>query len=889
LIIRGIRSTNFPLPAGFLLSALLFFSHLIFSQSSTDSLTFSFQNSALKTVIDSLIHEHRIPVIYQDRHLTDLQTSVDCTHCTIEEALDKLLLPHALKWEKIDNQYIILLPKSEKEILTIHGYVRDFISGESIPYANVFFLDSNVGGVTNQNGYFSLMAPRGKHTLQVSYIGYEMVKKIITAIENTFTYYLIELHPKVIRGKGVNVIGGNIEFMEQPIKTGRISFSPRHIASLPKLGETDAFRSMQLLPGIHVGNTGSAGLYIRGGTPDQNLILLDGIPIYQTDHYYGFFSAINSDAVKDIQIYKDGFPAKYGGRTSSVIEITGKRGSTKYKRLNLTTNLLTSGFTYEQPLFGRGSLFLAYRGSYSHYYKTYLHDHIYNFLSNEGGSENSTAISISNSTYTPELSFLDLNGKITLIPSNNDVISFSYFSGKDEILRMYEFPDASIPGITSIEDGIKWNNIGASISWSHVWIGMTYSSLLLSSSTYNGQSFSNIVYKVVEETPDYPTILRDNNHIEDITIRLNNTSKLNNRHTLEYGFAYKRSLTNFLPDPLVDNFLIPERGVLNSIYFQDKLNTGKSFEATIGLRISNYNLAGDNYIEPRASFTYTLTDFLTLKGSAGQYTQFLHRFSNNFTIGGKKFVWIQSNEQLKPVSSRQFNIGFQHENNYWTAGVSVYQHKYNNLLDFSRLLKPIQPYKVLDEGSEKDNLPVGSGHSKGLELFLHKKTGSIHGWLSYAFGRIERLFPDLNNGKPFLADHDRTHEFKAVAIASPGNWDITLSWIYSSGMTYTSMGRRLGGTESKYVKVYSIIPVDSSANRNTERLEPIQRFDLSITKHLELFSSHWKIGFSVFNLYNRKNISHTKYVTDPIDDNKAYATNIYMLGMTPTIHIRLTL
>jgi len=202
------------------------------------------------------------------------------------------------------------------------------------------------------------------------------------------------------------------------------------------------------------------------------------------------------------------------------------------------------------------------------------------------------------------------------------------------------------------------------------------------------------------------------------------------------------------------------------------------------------------------------------------------------------------------------------------------------------LVKPMDPYKVLDEGSEKDNLPVGSGHSKGLELFLHKKTGSIHGWLSYTFGRTEHLFPDLNNGKPFFSDYDRTHEFKTVAITSPGTWDITLSWIYSSGMTYTPKGRKIKSNESPYVLIYSIIPEDSSANRNTERLDPIQRIDLSITKHLELFSSHWELGFSIFNLFNKKNISHTKFV-----DSKGniLPTAVHMLGITPTFHIRFSL
>ena len=888
MTIRGIRSTNFPLlTTGLFLSLFIVFSNTIFPQTHSDSLSFNYKNSSLKSALDSLIHQHHIVVVYQDRHLKDKQTSARCSGCTTEEALDTLLVEHNLNWEKTGNQYIISTPDSKEGMYTIHGYVRDYISGESIPYANVFFMNTSTGGVTNQNGYFSLKAPRGKHTLQVSYIGYEMVRKIVTEMENTISYYLIELHPKVLRGKGVTVIGGKLEFMDQPIKSGRISFSPRHIASLPKLGETDAFRSMQLLPGIHIGNTGSAGLYIRGGTPDQNLILLDGIPIYQTDHYYGFFSAINSDAVKDIQIFKGGFPAKYGGRTSSVIEITGKQGSTKYKRLNVSANLLTAGFTYEQPLFGQGSIFLAYRGSYSHYYKTSLYRHIYDFLTREGGSENSTAISIPDSTYTPNLSFSDFNGKITLMPTNKDVLAFSYFSGKDEISRMYEFPDSS--SINKIEDGIKWNNIGASINWSHVWNGISNSSLLLSSSTYNSQSFSESKYKLYQENlvNTFIYILEDNNQIEDITIQLNNISKLNSRHTLEFGLLYKRYLTKFISKPrfsAIERSLVPDRGVISSIYFQDKLNTGKSFEATIGLRISNYNLTGDNYIEPRVSFTYAFTDWLTLKGSAGQHTQFMHRFSNNYTIGGKKFVWIQSNEQLKPVSSQQFDIGFQHENDYWTAGVSAYQRTYNNLLNFSRLLKPIDPYKVLDEGpDEKNNLPIGSGNSKGLELFLHKKSGSLHGWLSYTFGKIEHFSPDLNDGKTFLADHDRTHEFKTVAITSPGTWDITLSWIYSSGMTYTPAGIPFS---NNYIINYTIIPDDSSANRNTERLDPIQRIDLSITKHLELFSSHWELGFSIFNLFNKKNISHTKFVDS---EGNILPTEVHMLGITSTFHIRLSL
>ncbi len=447
---------------------------------------------------------------------------------------------------------------------------------------------------------------------------------------------------------------------------------------------------------------------------------------------------------------------------------------------------------------------------------------------------------------------------------------------------MFVFPINN--SIEKIEDGIKWNNTGASVNWSHVWGGMTYSSFLLSSSIYNSYSFSEWAYP-----SPLPTIeLTDDNQIEDITIQLNNISKLNSSHTLEFGFFYNRYLTKFISKPkfsAIERSLVPERGILSSIYFQDKLNTDKPLNATIGFRVSNYDLTSDYYINPRASLTYAFTDWFTLKGSAGQYTQFLHRFSNNFMIGGKKFVWIQSNEQLRPLTSQQFDIEFQHENDYWTTGVSVYQRKYNNLLDFSRLVSPMHPYLALSEGSDQDNLLMGSGNSKGLELFLHKKSGPLHGWLSYTFGKIEHLFPELNNGKPFLADHDRTHEFKAVAITSPGTWNITLSCIFSSGKTYTPRGRKIEpGTG--YVLIHSIIPEDSSANRNTERLDPIQRIDLSITKHLELFSSHWELGFSIFNLFNKKNISHTKFVDS---DGNILPTEVHMLGITSTFHIHLSL
>ncbi|GIS70528.1 MAG: hypothetical protein CM1200mP10_01050 [Candidatus Neomarinimicrobiota bacterium] len=234
----------------------------------------------------------------------------------------------------------------------------------------------------------------------------------------------------------MNIYGEQLEFLQRSSGTGQLAFSPRHIANLPNIGETDIFRSLQLLPGIQMGNTGFAGLYIRGGTPDQNQIILDGMSIYQVDHFFGFFSAINSNIVKDVQVYKGGFPAKYGGRIASVIDITGKSGSTKQQKFDLFTNMLSAGITYEQPLSKRSSFILSVRRSFTDQYQTKLYDNIHDFLTsgsglNIGAELPSDTISYE-SEYLPNFYFYDINGKFTYLPKTK--ISFQFHFMKARII-----------------------------------------------------------------------------------------------------------------------------------------------------------------------------------------------------------------------------------------------------------------------------------------------------------------------------------------------------------------------------------------------------------------------------------------------------------------------
>ena len=297
-------------------------------------------------------------------------------------------------------------------------------TGEFIPHANILVKNTYRGTISDQYGFFTLSDTIQKvDTLIISYIGYDPTEFVVA---NRLGVIRIELFPKVLGAKTVNIYGEQLEFLQRSSGTGQLAFSPRHIASLPNIGETDIFRSLQLLPGIQMGNTGFAGLYIRGGTPDQYQIILDGMSIYQVDHFFGFFSAINSNIVKDVQVYKGGFPAKYGGRIASIIDITGKSGSTKQKKLDLFTNMLSAGVTYEQPLSKRSSFILSARRSFTDQYQTKLYDNIHDFLTsgsglNIGAELPSDTISYE-SEYLPNFYFYDINGKFTYLPNYRDIL-----------------------------------------------------------------------------------------------------------------------------------------------------------------------------------------------------------------------------------------------------------------------------------------------------------------------------------------------------------------------------------------------------------------------------------------------------------------------------------
>jgi len=860
--------------------ALLFLSvSPTYSQNS--SIQFNYRDISLKVALDTLVDTYELNIVYRDQIVSKVYTRGSCNNCSPEEALNALLENSDLEWKKNQSQYVIIR-KNQHSDRSISGYIFDGHTGEFIPHANILVKNTYRGTISDQFGFFTISGTvQSADTLIISYIGYEPTEYVNI---NGLDIVRIELFPKVLGAETVNIYGEQLEFLQRSSGTGQLAFSPRHIANLPNIGETDIFRSLQLLPGIQMGNTGFAGLYIRGGTPDQNQIILDGMSIYQVDHFFGFFSAINSNIVKDVQVYKGGFPAKYGGRIASVIDITGKSGSTKQQKFDLFTNMLSAGITYEQPLSKRSSFILSVRRSFTDQYQTKLYDNIHDFLTsgsglNIGAELPSDTISYE-SEYLPNFYFYDINGKFTYLPNDRDIVSISFYEGKDYLgeEKNFDFESDSV-GIEQVmvDEQTKWGNTGIGANWVRRWSRTTKTQLFMATTRY----FSNHdldSYWIIDtdETPAY--LSQDNNQIEDQTARMNVNWNIGPRHDLEAGVSTTIYKTNYSVQ-LGDSVILIDHEINGNLfegYFQDRWALSPGLEILMGLRTSRFSKSNISYFNPRLSVFYRFTDKLFFKASTGITHQFLNRFSNDLITNGSKFVWLLPNDNADPITAQQISLGIEYDTPHIFIGFDIYNKVIDNITDFSQLVFPVDTY--IEETSTL--VFKGSRTAKGLELLVRKKDGYLRGWAAYNYGIVECEFPDLNGGKTFLADHDRTHELKSAIIWSLGPWNMAVTGLISSGRVYTP-NNNLMIRENENAN-YTLVA--DAGMRNSKRLPIVHRIDMSVTRSLRLLAKNWDIGISIFNLFNRRNISHRSYnlTTDPF-----ITRDIVMLGLTPTLSVRL--
>jgi hypothetical protein len=740
--------------------------------------------------------------------------------------------------------------------ITISGTVRDARTGETMIGATVRVSDINtIGTVTNEYGFYSLTLPSGKHTLVFSYTGFEAAELDVkgNAPQDVALRPAGNLKEVVVQASTAK------DRLSNP-QMGVEQLSIADIKAIPVLfGEKDVLKTLQLLPGVKSAGEGNSGFYVRGGAADQNLVLLDGAPVYNPSHLFGFFSTFNSDAIKDVTLYKGGMPAQFGGRLSSVEDIRMNDGNKKACNVKGGIGLIASRLSVEGPLGSeQGSFLLSGRRTYA--------DAFLKLSSDERYKDNI-------------LHFYDLNLKANYRLSAKDHVFLSGYFGKDKLGLKDEF-------------GINWSNATATLRWNHI----------VSSKLFSNTSaiFSDYNYNIEAHAPEADYLIHS--EIRDFNLKQDFSFFASPRSTWRFGLnAIHHTIT---PGRLTNNtsgieFALQDRRAWEgAAYVSHSYKAGERLNLEYGVRISDFAAMGagryyeldekhavkdtlhvaagevaKSYVipEPRLSLSYNLNASSSIKASYARNAQYLHLISNS-TAASPTDKWMPSNNVIKPGISDQIAIGYYQnlaEGRYEFSAETYYK-ALQNQVDYK------DGAEVYTQDAIETQLLFGRGRAYGLELLLRKKTGRFTGWLGYTLSRSELQIDGINNGQWYAAHQDRTHDISVVGIYELNDkWTLSGTFVYYTGsaVSFPSGKYDMAGNTVFYY-----------TERNGYRMPPYHRLDLAATKQLakrKHFSSELSIG--LYNAYGRENAYSINFRQNKEHPDRTEAVQTTLFRFIPSI------
>jgi ferric enterobactin receptor len=779
---------------------------------------------------------------------------------------------------------------------TLSGIIHDQSTGETLPFASIQVKGTKYGTITNADGYFTLLkVPDDTSTLVVQYVGYQKTPVYLSpSVPKKNLEINIRPQSQALKEVRISAHKDDVAFVIKE-EVGTIKLTPLKIEQLPSIGEKDMMRSFQLMPGISASNESSSGLYVRGGTPDQNLVLYDGFTVYHVDHLYGFFSAFNSNALKDIQLYKGGFESRFGGRISSVTEITSKEGNQKRVNAGVDISMLSTDIFAEIPIGDKFTSFLAFRKSYQGV--------IYNLIFKK--FNNSRTLNAPDVGTGPgrrysqdnEITsyFYDLNGKFTYKPSSKDIISLSIFNGTDKLDNSFasdipSFGQANANFSMNSVDLTSYGNIGTSLKWSRKWGSKLYGNTIFSYSNYYNNRNRSSERTLINPNDVSSTSMSgvfENNDLKDYSIKSDYQFELTGYSQLQFGvfatlydikYSYSQSDTVTILDR-------NGKAILGGGYIQTKTKfLNDRIQIIPGLRTDYFETTRKVYLEPRVAISFNLTDNLVLKGSTGKFYQFANRVTREDIMSGSKEFWVLADGNSVPISSAVHYIaGISYESQGYTFSAEAYYKRIHNLTEYSLRINA-SPLGV----DYNENFFNGYGFARGIELLAQKNSGNLNGWISYTLGEARNHFDQYGEGY-FPANQDVTHEFKIVGLYKYKRWDFSANWIYATGRPYTAPSG-----------AYTITLLDGSTQdfftvttKNSIRLPDYHRLDISANYKLLMGKREdvkrrelGTVSFSIFNLYNHMNIWYKQFA---IESGEIIETNMRYLGITPNITLSLKL
>jgi hypothetical protein len=711
---------------------------------------------------------------------------------------------------------------------TLSGYVHNAANGEAIDYATVLLQGTGHGAITNAKGFYSIpRIPAGSYTLAFRCTGYATQAQEITLAENESRAITVELEPEAIVVAPVEV---KAEPKSQAIEPSLLTLRTRELASVPKMVEPDLFRAVQALPGVSTLSDYSSGLYVRGGSPDQNLILLDDVDVYNPSHLFGFFSTFNVDAVKTVDLQKGGFPARYGGRLSSLLDVHNRDGNRKEFQGVGRLSLLSTCLTLEGP-WRRGSWMASGR-------RTYL-------------STLAKAADIDLPYY-----FYDVHGKLNYDFWSGDRASFSVFRGLDRL-------DLSQ---NTVDVLLAWGNDTWSTSWTHVFNHRLFSHFLLGGSRFH--SDGEVAFQ------DFEMAFRT--RIRDLSAKGALSIKPTPSHLVDFGFEGK--LLDFDWSQRIgegSRLAFGYDGFYGAVYGQDRWDAGERWRIQPGLRLDFYS-KGDYFgLGPRLSLRRQLDPMTAVHATYGRYHQFLNLVSSEGFSAAD--MWFPVDETLRPGRADHYILGAEYGPfERFDLSVEAYVKDYRNLVEFSAEYTR----SLLDEDARLGDLfNSGTGIAYGADVYLRNRLARCEGWIGYSLGWARRHVERFNRGEEYTPTYDRRHQLTLMqSCPLTEKWTLDFSFRYGSGQPTTLAAGRYVARDENGREHHVILP----GKLNEARLPFFSRVDVGVAYRTRWRGARIEPNLQIINVYNRKNVYLRAY---DLTTNPATYDDVGMLPFLPTVGI----
>ena len=827
-----------------LIGGVLLFALQTQAQKAETKLSFSIRNATLEEFVKRIENSTGFSFIYGEEVKINHRLTLDVKQKTIPEILNLAFANEPVKYQ-ITGRHILLQKKKQKPVsrkFTISGYVTDGTSSETLIGANILESRQQQGTTTNPYGFYSITLPAGETELSFSYLGYTTRQYKLELSKDTLINVLMQDNNQL---EEVVIISDKAEAGITATQMGAQEIPIAQIKNTPSiLGEADVMKTIQLMPGVQAGVEGSAGLYVRGGGPDQNLILLDGVPVYNVDHLFGFFSVFTPEAVKKVTLFKSSFPARFGGRLSSVVDVRSNDGDMKKYHGTLSVGLLSSKIQLEGPIIrDKTSFNISARRSY---------------------------IDLIAKPFMPKddkisYYFYDINAKINHKFSDRSRLFLNFYNGKDSYY--FKTTDSS-SSMYKDKMSLNWGNTIATARWNYIFNQKLFSNTTVAYNKYRMDANSTVYTKtnLIESISESNYHSNYHSGICDWSYLIDFDYNPTPAHHIKFGAGYLHH--DFRPEVATSKIQEKEDGITkqdtlyNSIsnstiqahevsaYIEDNFDIGSRLRMNVGLHLSMFRVQRRNYfsVQPRVSARYQLTRHTALKASYTKMSQYIHLLSST-PISMPTDLWVPVTSKIKPMQAHQYSLGSYYTGlTGWEFSVEGYYKQMRNVLEYK------EGVSFLGSSSGWENkVEIGKGRSMGIEFMAQKTTGKTTGWIAYTLAKSDRKFAvgGINNGERFPYKYDRRHNLSLVVNHKFSNRiDIGASWIFSTG-----------GTATIAEEVTAIIRPGEDAIQQKDYIEKRNNYRLPASHRLNIgvnFNKKTKHGvrtwnISLYNAYNAMN------------------------------------